>query len=161
MTCTSPTAAALTAGLERIPDQLGYLVISEDGVLASAGELENDEHTAGVIMQMVRTACRFRLSGSSDAPFKRMSGNKHPFISYVTMVTEMETSAALEFSSLLQLCLRAVSLCSSPTPPVGPPWVRLKLRPLPSSTVGILGQAGEDPSSMSWSNSATGACLER
>ncbi|MEQ2268468.1 hypothetical protein XENORESO_021269 [Xenotaenia resolanae] len=70
------TTAALTAGLERIPDQLGYLVISEDGVLASAGELENDEHTAGVIMQMVRTACRFRLSGSAEAPFKRMSGNE-------------------------------------------------------------------------------------
>uniref|UniRef100_A0A3Q2VGN1 Ragulator complex protein LAMTOR4 n=2 Tax=Haplochromini TaxID=319058 RepID=A0A3Q2VGN1_HAPBU len=65
--------AALTAGLERIPDQLGYLVISEDGVLASAGELENDEHTAGVMMQMVRTASRFRLSGSADPPFKRMS----------------------------------------------------------------------------------------
>lgn len=26
-------------------------------------------------MQMVRTACRFRSSGSADAPFKRMSGN--------------------------------------------------------------------------------------
>uniref|UniRef100_A0A3B5AEE2 Ragulator complex protein LAMTOR4 n=1 Tax=Stegastes partitus TaxID=144197 RepID=A0A3B5AEE2_9TELE len=66
--------AALTAGLERIPDQLGYLVISEDGVLAqSAGELENDEHTAGVMMQMVRTASRFRLPGSADPPFKRMS----------------------------------------------------------------------------------------
>uniref|UniRef100_A0A3Q0RA70 Ragulator complex protein LAMTOR4 n=1 Tax=Amphilophus citrinellus TaxID=61819 RepID=A0A3Q0RA70_AMPCI len=65
--------AALTAGLERIPDQLGYLVISEDGVLASAGELENDEHTAGVIMQMVRTVSRFRLSGSAEPPFKRMS----------------------------------------------------------------------------------------
>uniref|UniRef100_A0A8C7WTP8 Ragulator complex protein LAMTOR4 n=1 Tax=Oryzias sinensis TaxID=183150 RepID=A0A8C7WTP8_9TELE len=60
------STAALTAGLDRIPDQLGYLVISEDGVLASAGELENDEHTASVIMQMVRTANRFRLSGSAD-----------------------------------------------------------------------------------------------
>uniref|UniRef100_A0A8C7FFE1 Ragulator complex protein LAMTOR4 n=1 Tax=Oncorhynchus kisutch TaxID=8019 RepID=A0A8C7FFE1_ONCKI len=57
----------------RIPDQLGYLVISEDGVLASAGELENDEHTAGVIMQMVRTACHFRLQGAVEPPFKRMS----------------------------------------------------------------------------------------
>ncbi|XP_061124788.1 ragulator complex protein LAMTOR4 isoform X1 [Syngnathus typhle] len=66
------TTAALTAGLERIPDQLGYLVISEDGVLASSGELENDEHTAGVIMQMVRTASRFRLAGSADVPFKRI-----------------------------------------------------------------------------------------
>lgn len=41
----------------------------------SAGELENDEHTAGVMMQMVRTACRFRLPGSADPCFKRMSGN--------------------------------------------------------------------------------------
>uniref|UniRef100_A0A8C4ZAD6 Ragulator complex protein LAMTOR4 n=1 Tax=Gadus morhua TaxID=8049 RepID=A0A8C4ZAD6_GADMO len=64
---------ALTQGLERIPDQLGYLVISEEGVLASAGELENDEHTAGVIMQMVRTACRFRLQGAAEPPFKRIS----------------------------------------------------------------------------------------
>lgn len=43
----------------------------------SAGELENDEHTAGVMMQMVRTASRFRLSGSADPPFRRMSGNAH------------------------------------------------------------------------------------
>lgn len=42
----------------------------------SAGELENDEHTAGVIMQMVRTACRFRLHGTAEPPFKRMSGKK-------------------------------------------------------------------------------------
>uniref|UniRef100_A0AAQ4RFV5 Ragulator complex protein LAMTOR4 n=1 Tax=Gasterosteus aculeatus aculeatus TaxID=481459 RepID=A0AAQ4RFV5_GASAC len=70
------TTAALTAGLERIPDQLGYLVISEDGVLASAGELENDEQTAAVMMQMVRTASRFKLPGSAEPPFKRMSGNQ-------------------------------------------------------------------------------------
>uniref|UniRef100_A0A3P8V1N0 Ragulator complex protein LAMTOR4 n=1 Tax=Cynoglossus semilaevis TaxID=244447 RepID=A0A3P8V1N0_CYNSE len=68
------TTAALTAGLERIPDQLGYLVISEDGVLAqSAGEMENDEHTAGIMMEMVRTASRFRLPGTADPAFKRMS----------------------------------------------------------------------------------------
>ncbi|KAJ7984274.1 hypothetical protein DPEC_G00362960 [Dallia pectoralis] len=30
------TTSALTQGLERIPDQLGYLVISEDGVLAES-----------------------------------------------------------------------------------------------------------------------------
>ncbi|XP_013889042.1 ragulator complex protein LAMTOR4 isoform X1 [Austrofundulus limnaeus] len=94
------TTAALTAGLDRIPDQLGYLVISEDGVLAvslhraepdrpspvqSAGELENDEHTAGVIMQMVRTACRFRLSGSAEAPFKRMSVILDDFVYVATI----------------------------------------------------------------------------
>ncbi|XP_028810485.1 ragulator complex protein LAMTOR4 [Denticeps clupeoides] len=76
--------AALTQGLERIPDQLGYLVISDDGVLASAGELENDEHTAGVVMQMVRTACRFRLRGAAEPPFKRMTVM---FDDYVYVVT--------------------------------------------------------------------------
>uniref|UniRef100_A0A3B3QZC2 Ragulator complex protein LAMTOR4 n=1 Tax=Paramormyrops kingsleyae TaxID=1676925 RepID=A0A3B3QZC2_9TELE len=63
----------MDSGLERIPDQIGYLVISEDGVLASAGELENDEHTAAIIMQMVQTAYKFRLQGATDPPFKRMS----------------------------------------------------------------------------------------
>lgn len=33
---------ALTQGLERIPDQIGYLVISEDGVLAVSND--NDIH---------------------------------------------------------------------------------------------------------------------
>ncbi|RVE56807.1 hypothetical protein OJAV_G00225000 [Oryzias javanicus] len=79
------STAALTAGLDRIPDQLGYLVISEDGVLASAGELENDEHTAGVIMQMVRTANRFRLPGAAEVPFKRMSVVLEDFVLAVTV----------------------------------------------------------------------------
>uniref|UniRef100_A0A671UC08 Ragulator complex protein LAMTOR4 n=1 Tax=Sparus aurata TaxID=8175 RepID=A0A671UC08_SPAAU len=83
--CCFQTTAALTAGLERIPDQLGYLVISEDGVLASAGELENDEHTAGVMMQMVRTASRFRLPGSAEPPFKRMSVILEDFVYTVTV----------------------------------------------------------------------------
>ncbi|XP_077326696.1 ragulator complex protein LAMTOR4 [Lithobates pipiens] len=64
--------STLTQGLERIPDQLGYLVINEDGVLASAGDLENDEHIAGVIREMVTTACSFRGLGD-QIPFKRMS----------------------------------------------------------------------------------------
>ncbi|GCB83981.1 ragulator complex protein LAMTOR4-like [Scyliorhinus torazame] len=66
-------ASALTQGLERIPDQLGYLVISEDGVLASAGELENDEHAAGVIMRMVQTAVKLCMNGSAEPFLKRMS----------------------------------------------------------------------------------------
>lgn len=32
--CVELQTTALTQGLERIPDQIGYLVISEDGVLA-------------------------------------------------------------------------------------------------------------------------------
>ncbi|CAK6983831.1 ragulator complex protein LAMTOR4 [Scomber scombrus] len=73
------------AGLERIPDQMGYLVISEDGVLASAGDLENDEHTAAVMMTMVRTASRFRLPGTADPPFKRMSVVVEDFVFTVTV----------------------------------------------------------------------------
>ncbi|KAM9111329.1 ragulator complex protein LAMTOR4 [Pangshura tecta] len=64
---------ALTQGLERIPDQLGYLVICDGAVLASAGDLENAEHTAGVISELVSTACGFRLQRGPDPPFKRLS----------------------------------------------------------------------------------------
>ncbi|XP_053574236.1 ragulator complex protein LAMTOR4 [Bombina bombina] len=64
--------STLTQGLERIPDQIGYLVMSEDGVLASAGDLENDERLAGVIREMVTTACSFNALGD-QLPFKRMS----------------------------------------------------------------------------------------
>ncbi|KAG9468606.1 hypothetical protein GDO78_022348 [Eleutherodactylus coqui] len=64
--------STLTQGLERIPDQMGYLVMSEDGVLASAGDLENDERLAGVIREMVTTACGFHGLGD-QIPFKRMS----------------------------------------------------------------------------------------
>ncbi|XP_034019467.1 ragulator complex protein LAMTOR4 [Thalassophryne amazonica] len=80
------TMATLTQGLERIPDQLGYLVISEDGVLASAGELENDEQTAAVMMQMVRTASRFKVNeASADPPFKRMSVILEDFVYTLTV----------------------------------------------------------------------------
>ncbi|EZA61475.1 ragulator complex protein LAMTOR4 homolog isoform X2 [Ooceraea biroi] len=40
--------------LERIPDQTGYLVLTEDGaVLTSGGDLENDERMANVITGLV------------------------------------------------------------------------------------------------------------
>ncbi|XP_063786994.1 ragulator complex protein LAMTOR4 isoform X2 [Pseudophryne corroboree] len=51
---------------------MGYLVMSDDGVLASAGDLENDERLAGVIREMVITACSFHGLGQ-QIPFKRMS----------------------------------------------------------------------------------------
>ncbi|XP_001513789.2 ragulator complex protein LAMTOR4 [Ornithorhynchus anatinus] len=65
--------SALTQGLERIPDQLGYLVLSEGAVLASSGDLENDEQTAGAISELVGTACGFRMQRAPDVPFKRLS----------------------------------------------------------------------------------------
>nr|XP_025720324.1 ragulator complex protein LAMTOR4 isoform X3 [Callorhinus ursinus] len=66
--------SALTQGLERIPDQLGYLVLSEGAVLASSGDLENDEQAASAISELVSTACGFRLHHSTSIPFKRLSG---------------------------------------------------------------------------------------
>ncbi|XP_035876628.1 ragulator complex protein LAMTOR4 isoform X1 [Phyllostomus discolor] len=65
--------SALTQGLERIPDQLGYLVLSEGAVLASSGDLENDEQAASAISELVSTACSFRLHHSMNIPFKRLS----------------------------------------------------------------------------------------
>ncbi|XP_015107757.1 ragulator complex protein LAMTOR4 isoform X1 [Vicugna pacos] len=65
--------SALTQGLERIPDQLGYLVLSEGAVLASSGDLENDEQAASAISELVSTACGFRLHHGMNVPFKRLS----------------------------------------------------------------------------------------
>nr|XP_025131268.1 ragulator complex protein LAMTOR4 isoform X2 [Bubalus bubalis] len=65
--------SALTQGLERIPDQLGYLVLSEGAVLASSGDLENDEQAASAISELVSTACGFRLHQGMSVPFKRLS----------------------------------------------------------------------------------------
>ncbi|XP_004625918.1 ragulator complex protein LAMTOR4 [Octodon degus] len=65
--------SALTQGLERIPDQLGYLVLSEGAVLASSGDLENDEQAASAISELVSTACSFRLHHGMNVPFNRLS----------------------------------------------------------------------------------------
>ncbi|XP_011799278.1 PREDICTED: ragulator complex protein LAMTOR4 isoform X1 [Colobus angolensis palliatus] len=70
--------SALTQGLERIPDQLGYLVLSEGAVLASSGDLENDEQAASAISELVSTACGFRLHHGMNVPFKRLSGEPLP-----------------------------------------------------------------------------------
>ncbi|XP_008830607.1 ragulator complex protein LAMTOR4 isoform X4 [Nannospalax galili] len=80
---TAQRTSALTQGLERIPDQLGYLVLSEGAVLASSawctawhmssGDLENDEQAASAISELVSTACGFRLHHGMNVPFKRLS----------------------------------------------------------------------------------------
>lgn len=77
--CSDPACLpATSASVDRLLSQAPPTVFSP--VLQSAGELENDEHTAAVMMQMVRTATRFRLPGSADPPFKRMSGKTHTHV---------------------------------------------------------------------------------
>ncbi|XP_021699205.1 ragulator complex protein LAMTOR4 homolog [Aedes aegypti] len=55
-----------------VPDQIGYLIMSEDGaVLASGGEMENDEQSANIISGLLT------LTESVDpAVFKKRSCKK-------------------------------------------------------------------------------------
>ncbi|CAM1296391.1 Uncharacterised protein g1548 [Pycnogonum litorale] len=61
--------------LEKVPDQLGYLVITDDGaVSASGGDLQNDENTASVMYHMVKSADKSSLlSSNNNESFKRLS----------------------------------------------------------------------------------------
>lgn len=50
---------SIPAIMEKIPDQVGYLVLTEDGaVLESGGELENDERVATIITDLVTLSNR-------------------------------------------------------------------------------------------------------
>ncbi|XP_061500969.1 ragulator complex protein LAMTOR4 homolog isoform X1 [Anopheles gambiae] len=50
-----------------LPDQLGYLVLSEDGsVHASGGELENDERSANIISNLLTLTERYREGHAGD-----------------------------------------------------------------------------------------------
>ncbi|XP_041373858.1 ragulator complex protein LAMTOR4-like [Gigantopelta aegis] len=61
-------------GLERIPDSLGYLVLTEDGaVVSSGGELENDEMMANKLTRLVYTASKIPLSADKRDTFRRIS----------------------------------------------------------------------------------------
>lgn len=52
----------------------GYLVINSDGaVLASAGDLENNENVASMITKMLQTAAKIPISGDRTQTFRRMS----------------------------------------------------------------------------------------
>jgi|ERR1712179_357596 len=68
----------MTQGIERIPDTLGYLILTEDGaVFGSGGDLENDESTANKVLSLVRTAIsatNLNEGSERQAPnFKKLS----------------------------------------------------------------------------------------
>ncbi|PFX32471.1 ragulator complex protein LAMTOR4 homolog [Stylophora pistillata] len=61
-------------GLDKIPDVQGYLVINSDGaVLASSGDLENEENIAAIVTRMLQTATKIPISGDRTQTLKRMS----------------------------------------------------------------------------------------
>ncbi|XP_058792615.1 ragulator complex protein LAMTOR4 homolog [Phymastichus coffea] len=61
--------------MERFPDQIGYLVLTEDGaVLTSGGELENDERMANIIMNLVSLTDKIDSKAfSSNEGFENIS----------------------------------------------------------------------------------------
>ncbi|GBP85147.1 hypothetical protein EVAR_57645_1 [Eumeta japonica] len=70
--------------MDKIPDQVGYLVLTEDGaVLESGGELENDERVAAIVTELVTLSNRVDLVAfSSNDQFKKISitYDDHAFI---------------------------------------------------------------------------------
>ncbi|XP_071509309.1 ragulator complex protein LAMTOR4-like [Diadema antillarum] len=60
--------------LDKIPHQQGYLILNESGaVMASSGDLENDEATAAIIMKMIRLSSKVQINPENPQAFKRLS----------------------------------------------------------------------------------------
>ncbi|KAG8238514.1 hypothetical protein J437_LFUL016180 [Ladona fulva] len=74
--------------LERIPDQVGYLVLNDDGaVVASGGELENDEHMANIITGLVTITDKIdTVAFPPEESFKKISVNFESY-SYVVCLS--------------------------------------------------------------------------
>lgn len=61
--------------MEKIPNQVGHLILNEEGaVISSAGELENDERTAEVIMGLITLTSQIDpIAFPENEGFKKMS----------------------------------------------------------------------------------------
>ncbi|KAM7300613.1 ragulator complex protein LAMTOR4 [Ixodes scapularis] len=61
--------------MEKIPDQVGFLILNSDGgVISSGGELENEERIGGIIHKMVYCADKSDLMPTDNRdPVNRMS----------------------------------------------------------------------------------------
>uniref|UniRef100_V5H992 Late endosomal/lysosomal adaptor and MAPK and MTOR activator 4 n=1 Tax=Ixodes ricinus TaxID=34613 RepID=V5H992_IXORI len=64
--------------MEKIPDQVGFLILSSDGgVISSGGELENEERIGGIIRKMVYCADKSDLMPTDNRdPVNRMSSKR-------------------------------------------------------------------------------------
>ncbi|KAK4873632.1 hypothetical protein RN001_012992 [Aquatica leii] len=65
------------AQMDRIPGQVGYLLLNEEGaVISSAGELENDEKSADIIMGLIMLASQIDSEAYPNYEgFKKLSIN--------------------------------------------------------------------------------------
>lgn len=51
---------ALISNMEKLSNQIGYLLLQDDGaVIGSGGDLENDEKSANIFMDLLHLAERF------------------------------------------------------------------------------------------------------
>lgn len=61
--------------MEKISDQVGYLLLNEDGaVISSSGDLENDERTADIIMGIITMTTQVDpVAFPTNEGFKKLS----------------------------------------------------------------------------------------
>ncbi|CAB3979835.1 ragulator complex LAMTOR4 [Paramuricea clavata] len=79
-------AANLVQGIDRIAGQLGYLVVNSEGaVMASGGDLENEENIASIIVKMLQYATKVPLSADDSQNCKRISVVYHDFTLLATV----------------------------------------------------------------------------
>ncbi|KAF5296507.1 hypothetical protein FQR65_LT01496 [Abscondita terminalis] len=87
--------------MDRIPGQVGYLLLNEEGaVIASAGELENDEKSADIIMGLVTLTSQIDPEGFSNYEgFKRLS-IKYEGHSYVVCLSNRKIHIVKKLNSV-------------------------------------------------------------
>ena len=67
--------AAMTS-LEKIADQVGFLVMSDSGdIVTSGGELDNDQNMAKLILQLINTIDLSKLALDENGTCQRMTVN--------------------------------------------------------------------------------------
>lgn len=69
--------------MEKVPGQLGYLQLNEEGaVLTSTGDLENDEESARIIMDLLNLTSHVDKTAFPDESFQKLSitYDKHCYI---------------------------------------------------------------------------------
>ncbi|CAF0735943.1 unnamed protein product [Brachionus calyciflorus] len=59
--------------LDQIPNVLGYMVLEEDTILTSSGDLENNEQIANLALKIAYTAVKIPVNPDTKDSFKRIS----------------------------------------------------------------------------------------
>ncbi|RNA16344.1 ragulator complex LAMTOR4 [Brachionus plicatilis] len=62
-----------TPNLEQIPNALGYLVLTDNQITSSWGDLENNEQIANLALRIAYTAVKVPVNPDTNDFFKRIS----------------------------------------------------------------------------------------